>query len=35
VEGGHDYDRLNCSVQLHAAMVLKECLAMDAMADRL
>ena len=30
VEGGHDYDRLNCSVQLHAAVVLKDCLAMDA-----
>ena len=29
VEGGHDYDRLNSSVQLHAAMVLKECLAVD------
>lgn len=24
VEGGHDYDRLNCSVQIHAATVLIE-----------
>lgn len=28
VEGGHDYDRLNCSVQLHAAVVMKDCLAL-------
>jgi ATP synthase F1 complex assembly factor 2 len=32
VEGGHDYDRLNCSVQLHAAIVLKDCLAIDCFA---
>ena len=32
VEGGHDYDRLNCSVQLHAAVVLKDFLAMDGMS---
>jgi len=24
VEGGHDYDRLNCSIQIHAATVLME-----------
>jgi ATP synthase F1 complex assembly factor 2 len=29
VEGGHDYDRLNCSVQLHAARLLKDCLAIE------
>lgn len=29
VEGQHDYDRLNGSIQLHAAMLLKECLAVD------
>jgi ATP synthase F1 complex assembly factor 2 len=28
VEGGHDYDRLNCSVQIHAARVLTCSLAM-------
>lgn len=28
VEGGHDYDRLNCSVQLRAAVFVKDCLAM-------
>ena len=33
VEGGHDYDRLNCSVQLHAAVVLKDCMALDAIVD--
>lgn len=27
VEGGHDYDRLNCSVQLHSAVFLTHCLA--------
>lgn len=26
VEGGHDYDRLNCSVQMHAAAILKDAL---------
>ena len=26
VEGGHDYDRLNCSIQIHAAVLLKQCL---------
>ena len=30
VEGGHDYDRLNCSVQLHAALMLKACLALES-----
>jgi ATP synthase F1 complex assembly factor 2 len=29
VEGGHDYDRLNASVQLNAAAVLRDCLAID------
>ena len=29
VEGGHDYDRLNCSVQLHAAQVLTRAIALD------
>ena len=29
VEGQHDYDRLNCSVQLTAAVLLKDCLAID------
>ncbi|GAX20148.1 ATP synthase mitochondrial F1 complex assembly factor 2 [Fistulifera solaris] len=29
VEGQHDYDRLNASIQLHAAMLLKDCLAAD------
>jgi ATP synthase F1 complex assembly factor 2 len=29
VEGGHDYDRLNCAVQIQAAVILKDCLAMD------
>jgi ATP synthase F1 complex assembly factor 2 len=29
VEGGHDYDRLNASVQLHAAAVLLDCLSID------
>jgi len=27
VEGGHDYDRLNCSIQIHAATVLMESIA--------
>jgi ATP synthase F1 complex assembly factor 2 len=26
VEGGHDYDRLNCSIQVHAAAFLGQCL---------
>jgi ATP synthase F1 complex assembly factor 2 len=29
VEGGHDYDRLNTSIQLHAAVVLRDCIAID------
>jgi ATP synthase F1 complex assembly factor 2 len=29
VEGQHDYDRLNCSVQLHAAVLLSDSLAVD------
>ena len=24
VEGGHDYDRLNCSIQIHSAVVMLE-----------
>ena len=31
VEGGHDYDRLNCAVQIQAATVLKDCLAIDCL----
>jgi chaperone required for assembly of F1-ATPase len=27
VEGGHDYDRLNCSIQIHAATCLLESIA--------
>lgn len=26
VEGGHDYDRLNCSIQIHAAMTVLQCI---------
>jgi hypothetical protein len=29
VEVQHDYDRLNCTVQLHAAVVLSESLAVE------
>jgi ATP synthase F1 complex assembly factor 2 len=29
VEGGHDYDRLNCSIQIHAAHVMVSAIAMD------
>ena len=29
VEGGHDYDRLNCSVQLHSSDLLVKALAVD------
>jgi ATP synthase F1 complex assembly factor 2 len=29
VEGGHDYDRLNCSIQLHAAVLLKDFIAFE------
>jgi ATP synthase F1 complex assembly factor 2 len=29
VEGQHDYDRLNCTVQLHAAVLLTDSLAVD------
>ena len=29
VEGGHDYDRLNCSVQLRAAQLLIKAIAID------
>lgn len=29
VEGGHDYDRLNCSIQVHAAHVLASAIAID------
>jgi ATP synthase F1 complex assembly factor 2 len=29
VEGQHDYDRLNCAVQLHAAVLLSDSLAVD------
>lgn len=28
VEGGHDYDRLNCSIQIHAAQVLTSSIAL-------
>jgi ATP synthase F1 complex assembly factor 2 len=31
VEGGHDYDRLNCAVQIQAAVVLKDCLRLDCL----
>lgn len=27
VEGGHDYDRLNCSIQIHAAISLLQSIA--------
>ena len=33
VEGGHDYDRLNCAVQIQAAVVLKDCLAIDCLRE--
>ncbi|GKY98989.1 hypothetical protein MPSEU_000854600 [Mayamaea pseudoterrestris] len=33
VEGGHDYDRLNCAVQIQAAVVLMDCLASDCFAN--
>lgn len=33
VEGQHDYDRLNASIQLHAATLLKDCLEMDNFAQ--
>lgn len=26
VEGGHDYDRLNCSIQIHSAMTVLQCI---------
>uniref|UniRef100_A0A7S3V7X7 ATP synthase mitochondrial F1 complex assembly factor 2 n=1 Tax=Chaetoceros debilis TaxID=122233 RepID=A0A7S3V7X7_9STRA len=26
VEGGHDYDRLNCSIQIHSSLSLMQCL---------
>lgn len=29
VEGGHDYDRLNCSIQLHSARIFVKTIAMD------
>lgn len=29
VEGGHDYDRLNCSIQIHAATSLLQCIAFE------
>lgn len=29
VEGGHDYDRLNCSIQLHSAYLFTKTIAMD------
>jgi ATP synthase mitochondrial F1 complex assembly factor 2 len=29
VEGGHDYDRLNCSVQLHSAQLFARCILLD------
>jgi ATP synthase F1 complex assembly factor 2 len=29
VEGGHDYDRLNCSIQLHSAKLFAKTIAMD------
>jgi len=31
VEGGHDYDRLNCSIQMHAATVLLQSIATASM----
>jgi ATP synthase mitochondrial F1 complex assembly factor 2 len=33
VEGGHDYDRLNASIQIHSAVILKECLHRDCLFD--
>jgi ATP synthase F1 complex assembly factor 2 len=29
VEGGHDYDRLNCSIQFHAAALMHMCLEVE------
>jgi ATP synthase F1 complex assembly factor 2 len=29
VEGGHDYDRLNCSIQLHSAKLFAQTILMD------
>lgn len=29
VEGGHDYDRLNCSIQLHSAQLFVKTIALD------
>ena len=29
VEGGHDYDRLNCSIQLHSAQLFVKAIALD------
>ena len=29
VEGGHDYDRLNCSIQLHSAEVFTKSIVID------
>ncbi|KAL3924002.1 MAG: hypothetical protein SGILL_001314 [Bacillariaceae sp.] len=33
VEGGHDYDRVNCSIQLHAASLFSEVVAKGAGAE--
>jgi ATP synthase F1 complex assembly factor 2 len=33
VEGGHDYDRLNCSIQLHSAQLFAKTIAMDNQLD--
>mmetsp|Transcript_31565 Transcript_31565/g.58289 ORF Transcript_31565/g.58289 Transcript_31565/m.58289 type:complete len:80 (-) Transcript_31565:243-482(-) len=32
VEGGHDYDRLNCSIQMHAASFLAQTVAQSRVA---
>ena len=29
VEGGHDYDRLNCSIQLHSAQLFSKTIVLD------
>jgi ATP synthase F1 complex assembly factor 2 len=34
VEGGHDYDRLNCSIQVHAAAFLHQCLKHERLVGR-
>jgi ATP synthase F1 complex assembly factor 2 len=33
VEGGHDYDRLNCAVQIQSAVFLTDCLTVDCLKE--